>query len=385
MKDAAALHRDAMDIADDAWVRRQEGDFVGYTERIKGAYQAERTAAEMMLSAGAAEPTRSVLLRSAASLALECGETRQAEKLVSIALAGDPPPEIAEELRDIVEQVGLHRHLDTRGMVLHPNQIQVALSGNSVGFGVAESGVFIQRVRDLESLFFRTAERWVKKPFRERGRRNTQISKEMELFVVAPRPGSFTVSLQVGRQEQLGFEGFGFAEGVIGELLDCLSLFQSGSSRELEARIADEAYLLNFVGLARNIAPDGDAVKAVAFSTGGPRKDRELLLTRPRHTVQLVPKTVIGTVTSVSVQGILKLADATESRHEIGLIDSNARKHRVVVPEGMMDDIVRPLWDVEVKVTGEKRGSAIYLNDIRPIGYLTGPSESKLEKDDEES
>jgi hypothetical protein len=52
-----------------------------------------------------AEPTRSVLHRSAAALAVECGEAREAERLIAVALAGNPPEEIAEELRDLWQEL----------------------------------------------------------------------------------------------------------------------------------------------------------------------------------------------------------------------------------------------------------------------------------------
>ena len=52
-----------------------------------------------------AEPSRSVLHRSAASLAEQCGEFREAERLIAVALSGNPPEEIAEELRDLLQQV----------------------------------------------------------------------------------------------------------------------------------------------------------------------------------------------------------------------------------------------------------------------------------------
>ena len=54
---------------------------------------------------------RSVLHRSAASLALNCEEYRLAEKLLAVGLAGDPPAEIADEMRDLMEQVYSHREL----------------------------------------------------------------------------------------------------------------------------------------------------------------------------------------------------------------------------------------------------------------------------------
>jgi hypothetical protein len=48
------------------------------------------------------EPTHSVLHRSAAVLALECSELREAERLIGRALAGNPPVDIANELRDLL-------------------------------------------------------------------------------------------------------------------------------------------------------------------------------------------------------------------------------------------------------------------------------------------
>jgi hypothetical protein len=299
-----------------------------------------------------------------------------------VALSGEPPPEIAEELRDVAEQIRLQRHLDTRGMVLHPNQMQIALTGNAIGFGVAESGAFLQRIGDLERLIFRTAERKARKPFRERGRRSGHIAREVELFVVAPRAGSFTISLQLGTQQQLGLDGFGFAESVIGEFLDCMEAFQAKDVKTLSERIPDSAYLVNFVNLARNIAPDGEAVSGVAFSSGDHVRKREVLLTITRDAALHTPVVPASDQSSeqVVVQGILRYADAIqESENEIGLVDSHRRRHRVLVPPGLMDDIVRPLWDSEVTVVGVKKGNAIYLSEIKPLLALPPPEDEKTD------
>jgi hypothetical protein len=43
-----------------------------------------------------------VLHRSAASLAIECAQLREAERLIGRALAGNPPADIADELRDLL-------------------------------------------------------------------------------------------------------------------------------------------------------------------------------------------------------------------------------------------------------------------------------------------
>jgi len=40
-------------------------------------------------------------------------------------------------------------------------------------------------------------------------------------------------------------------------------------------------------------------------------------------------------------------------------------KEVIHVPEGMMDDIVRPMWGAEVSVTAERRGKKLILLDIK--------------------
>jgi hypothetical protein len=49
-----------------------------------------------------------VLFRSAATLALECGEFREAEHLIAMALIGEPPAEIAEERRELFAKVSAY-------------------------------------------------------------------------------------------------------------------------------------------------------------------------------------------------------------------------------------------------------------------------------------
>lgn len=99
------LHERAMELAEVALAARRQGDTTNARRLFQEALDYERRAAEVVIPDLAAEPTRSVLLRSAASLAAECGEWREAERLIAVALSGNPPVEIAEELRDLLEQV----------------------------------------------------------------------------------------------------------------------------------------------------------------------------------------------------------------------------------------------------------------------------------------
>ena len=49
-------------------------------------------------------------------LSIECGELRAAERLIATALSGSPPPEIAEELKDLFIQINLSQYLKRQGI-----------------------------------------------------------------------------------------------------------------------------------------------------------------------------------------------------------------------------------------------------------------------------
>ena len=76
-----------MKIAHDAVIARQHDDMARANHLYAEAFALEREAALALRDTTEVEPTRSVLLRSAASLALACGETREAERLAATALS----------------------------------------------------------------------------------------------------------------------------------------------------------------------------------------------------------------------------------------------------------------------------------------------------------
>ena len=63
---------------------------------------------------------------------------------------------------------------------------------------------------------------------------------------------------------------------------------------------------------------------------------------------------------------MLKFADATHGDSGfIKVVDQEGgTSHDIKVPEGMMNDIVRPMWDSAVIVRGRTEGRYILLQDI---------------------
>ncbi|HEX6902886.1 MAG TPA: hypothetical protein VF789_24435 [Thermoanaerobaculia bacterium] len=101
-KRITALHEDAMELVERALMEREPARA---RQWFLSAFEKERNAAEMLADAREEEPTRSVLYRSAATMALDCRNYREADRLIQEGLSGNPPSEIADELEHLRERV----------------------------------------------------------------------------------------------------------------------------------------------------------------------------------------------------------------------------------------------------------------------------------------
>ena len=361
------LHRRAMDAAALALMERMHGN----TEQERAHFE---LALDLELAAIAkleepVEPTFSVLHRSAATLALDCNQLRRAEKLVATALAHEPPPEIADELRDLLEQVNFQRHLELRGVVLREEEFQLSLSGPDVGFGFVSAAEFQKRIGDSSRLIHRIAERKSNRPFRERGKPDSSIVSQLEPYLSLPRAASYSVTLRFGRPaRQLPLPDMDMlaTSEVLNEFMDLIGLLNDATVSDIRERIPDPAYLKNFLGLAKNLAPDGDRIRQVGFTTITKSGTRFESITKPKS--ELPPPTVIDPphdeTNPIEIRGTLRYAESIK-KNQIKIIDSQDKPHTIDVPEGMMNDIVRPMWDLEVRVMGLRKGGSVILQDIQ--------------------
>lgn len=366
MSNITDLHNLAMEEMDEAFFARRSGNAALADQHNRKAFELEKQAANLLKDNFEAEPSRSVLYRSAASFAYECGEFREAEQLISIALSGNPPEEIMEELRDLQEQVNFNRHLDLRNVQIEKNEIQVSLSGNEVGFGWTESNIFIGRLQDFERIIFRTVERLLKQPFREHGAATSSIRSLFDLFLVAPRPSSFAITLRLGRQMSL--PNMDITEEVMDEIMDCFQLLNNNEVDKLKERM-DEPYLLNFIALAQRVAPDGEKVSQVGLTSLKNGTERRVSIKQNRRQLGGILAKIIDTEDSESesiiLEGTLKFADGmNDEKPIIRIMDKSGKRITVVVPANMMDDIIHPLWNSNVTALVKKVKGKYYLKNI---------------------
>lgn len=128
MTQVNVLHQEAMDLAELAQVAKLRGQVVQSHDLLRQAFIKESSAAALIANHWESEPTRSVLHRSAASLAIECGEFDTANRLIATALSGNPPAEIAEELQDLFIQINLRHYLQRRGLSLDEEKLSSLVS-----------------------------------------------------------------------------------------------------------------------------------------------------------------------------------------------------------------------------------------------------------------
>lgn len=373
MKDVNTLHQKAMEVADQAAASQLAGAMDDYKRLTVEALKLETEAAKTFAAESDLEPTRSVLFRSAAALAVECQELRIAEQLISAALAGNPPSEIADELRDLLEDVYFNRHLELRGVKLAPGEVQMMLEGDGVGFGMTRSEAFIQRVNVLETMLYRTAERLLGRAFREVGRKKKKLAEAFELYLSVPRGASFAVTLKLGQNTQMDLPGVDDLKSThtMKELLDNLEILNKGDIGALERQIPDEPYRRNFIALAERLAPDGSDIRTVGFTSVTGKETRKVALVIPRkmlrERIHKVPRHPIAKTKEkeIQIQGTLLEADAMQELEGlINVVDSTGTAFRIHVPRGMMSDIVKPMFEEEVVVSAIDKGSRIDLVTI---------------------
>jgi len=357
-----------MALADEATIHRKSGNIAREREMLGLAYRAEFDAAMLMITSFDIEPTRSVLFRSAAALALDAGLHREAERMIGFGLGGSPPEAIAEELRDLLEEANFARHLELRGVELLPNEIQIAIwNGSVVGSGIIGSNEFTDRVNRITQLGARTIARKKGQPFDERLPRRKNSQRDLQTYVSASRRGSFAFTIRFGTSPQLGiFDGDSNVD-IVREMVELFNLVNTSNLEELEKRIPDEAYRRNFIAQSKELAPDGKRVKSVGITA---RNSHDLVRVRlePRSRLLSTPSKPdlhkgedLGK--KVKFTGELKVADAYR-KNSIAIIEDNNKRINVNVPKGMLNDIVRPYFGEQVMVIAKKVRAGFELIEI---------------------
>ena len=194
-----------MDWADKARSARRARDDDAHDRLMQKAFELEKQAA-LMIQSEDSEPTRSVLHRSAASLAYKCKKYREAERLVSRALAGNPPGEIISELRRLNRKVYFKLRLEEKDVSVSDQEFSMNLDGNQIFEGLAPVDLITQRITKLKKIFWNTIRHENGLAFGSQSRLKDQ---SYTLWVSALEPSSIAVVLKLGVSGQMSLSTMG--------------------------------------------------------------------------------------------------------------------------------------------------------------------------------
>lgn len=359
-------HTRAMDTAEQALLLRLRGSSEEAKMLYREAFALEQDAA-LSFKDSTAEPSRSVLFRSAASLAMSAGMSREAERMIAHGLSGDAPEDIAEELRDLLEQLYFERHLSTAGVTLDRSAIQLALAGPGVGYGFIRSDHFMRRASALEKLVYRTAERLAGKPFRAKGRTQKDIAEQFRPYMSAPRAASFSVTMRFGSHSghPLLFPDKSPSVGV--ELVEDLIMVNDLREGELKERVVDNEYYRNLIGLARELSPDTEEVSLVGITAYDGEAERSVEFVRSKKEIPFPIEDAEDETDGEHVEVVGTIDWASAQAESVKLTDEQGTRHTIAIDRSLMADVVRPYWEQEVRVSGVRSGNTIRMSDINAV------------------
>ena len=348
MNETTELHHDAMARVDDALAARRAGDHPRAREGFAQALVWERRAAEVELT----QPSRSILFRSAAWLALEAEDAAEAERLAACGLADrDVPERIKGELRAVAEEARLRRPLPpptaVSSLTLHRNAPEV-------GFGGADTADVDPRVAAVKHLVVRTAERRTGRAFRARGAPASALLRQLQPRV-GYAAGSVVVQIPLGGSRPELWDDNG---AIVDDVRRGLAAFAQGGEEALTPRIADPTYRENVGNLALQRSPDGARVTSVDVLAATARGPLPVVHLRRPPVVVRAERRSSG---ARELVGELRAADETQAKNTIQVQDDHGAVHRVRVRDAVMEDIVRPFYGARVRVVVRQRGRDLEL------------------------
>ena len=363
-------HNKAMYLAELGDMEKFNGNIEKASELYAQAYELEKGAATIALESHLGEPTISILLKSAASLAMRCRLNRDAEKLISLALSGEPPTDIAEELRDMLENVNFNRHLSLKGVTLSENEVQLVIAGNGVGFGYAKSDDALDRVETYKKLAIRTIERKAGKVFRIAGKIPNELKDVCQSYITAPRAASMAFRMKFGSLLNSQLQGFSSYEDIIEDINNNIELIGRGDLETLRMNIKDESYFNNFIGLTKQLAPDGDNISLFGITSILNGKERRVQLTSRKSEIssiiQQIEANSIKQTNSFRTNGqntITGILSAADNLGKVKITSSDGERTTIIVPDGLAD-IVKTYWEEEVTIRFKLEKSKKTLLDI---------------------
>ncbi|MGE8533290.1 MAG: hypothetical protein ACN6OJ_01750 [Chryseobacterium sp.] len=185
-------HREAMDYSFKAKQALDDGDFDASLELYKMAAKLESEVANFYFDKPELEPTRSILVRSAAFLNLKAGEIEEAQKFIFFGLTNSTDKEVKQQLNDALEILVSLKNINPIAQrkelsylnVLRQNSTHYTLEPTNLSFG---HSVTLEMIKDFTDNYLKSLKAYalskVKRLSKFKDDAQTELQREIDKII----------------------------------------------------------------------------------------------------------------------------------------------------------------------------------------------------------
>ncbi|WP_126219926.1 hypothetical protein [Burkholderia vietnamiensis] len=372
--DWLTLHKESEAFAREAHEALRNGDTPVAKANFRKAAEVEARALECLDVSKVR--TRGITAVSAASLWYKADGFNEACALAYQQLGIGGLPDFAiEQLEDLIQSVYTERERAKYDVSFLPGMVSVSVRGGEVLRGAAPLDLIVDRVKTIQSMFFRVVEWLEDRPHRRKGPPPKEVGSIFEPWLLQDVPGSFQFSVAVKATPQLELfeKNHPGAGDIARRFLEVVQTVVSDETGDATAALVPQAdYRSTFRKLVRNLTPTDGVFDSIQLRVGG-CEESPLINAQSRSKISKViryeqPKPDIAAgEREVEVRGVLRALDLNQDWLKVHVEDKGD-----VMIKGLsqaVDDVIGPMVNKSVLVravrpkTGALRFVDIELND----------------------
>jgi hypothetical protein len=372
--DWLTLHKSSEALAAKAHAALREGNGKEAEDLFRMAAASEEDALSQL---DTSKPrTFGIAAVSAVSLWYKGKDVQRASMLAYRCLAN---PDLAsparEQLDDLVQTLYAERDRARLTGEFLPGSVTVAVRGGNVLRGAAPLDLIVDKVKTLQSIFFRVVEWSNGKPLRRHGPPTKDITNSFEPWLVQEAPGSFQFSVAVKVNGQLDMFDAEKLEAVdiARRFLDVVTTMAADATGEASrALVSDDGYRGTFRKLIRNLTPPANGTESVVISSKE-RGDVTVILdesTRPKLDLAIKAESPTADESAgeqmQEFSGVLRALDLDSDWLKVD-VDSGQ-----VTVKGLsqaVDDVIGPMVNKTVLVKAVRTGRG----ELRFVDIVLAP------------
>jgi len=353
-------HTTSEQLAADAEVATRGGD----VSRARDLYTRAAEAEERALADIEPGKSRTIGISavSVVSLYYKAAQTQAAERLAYRWLAAEGLPNFAvEQLRGLLQSIWSEQVRERSNVEFAPGQVIVSIRGGEIIEGGAPLDLIVDKVKTVQSLFYRTAEFLRRLPHRKRGEPTKDVLETCRPWLFQTQPGSyqFAVAIQEPRQKPLFASGESSPQEIADQFLRILRASAEAPEEELPVLVPDSEYRSTFLKLTRNLAPKGKRFSQIEIRSAAETRSVSLVPSTREAVGQAIraarPHSLTFDEQGKTIRGVLRAVHLDQDWIEVTVDTDHFRIDHV---GEVVDDVIGPMVNrfVTVQVTQDVRG-----------------------------